>query len=119
MTETTLTPTRFQNGLWEGLITAEAEPQIKAIYLAEPVADVMLDPVGEGWVLRVPVPLAALSEGAHSILIVDTQTGEKLFEINVLAGSPAADGLQAEVALLRAELDMLKQVVRRALAADT
>ncbi len=119
MTDITLTPTRFQNGLWEGLITAGAEPQIEALYLAEPVPDVTLTHTAQGWVLRVPVPLTALSDGVHTVIIVDAQSRERLGDITIIAGSPAAESLQAEVALLRAELDMLKQVVRRALSADS
>lgn len=119
MTEITLTPTRFQNGLWEGLISAQAEPRVEALYLAEPLPDVAVEHTTEGWSLRVPVPMAALSDGVHTIVIMDTQTRQKLGDFTIIAGSPAAAGLQAEVALLRAELDMLKQVVRRALGSDT
>lgn len=113
MTETILTPTRFENAIWEGHLTGDSPPQVEALYLGEPLPDVELTPDAAGWVLTVPVPMAALSEGVHCIVIRDQMTGRKLGDFTIIAGSPAADDLRAEVALLRAELDMLKRAFRR------
>ncbi len=113
MTQMTLTPIRFEDSLWEGHLTAANEPRIKVEYLGEQLPNVELRPDGDGWALRIPVPRAALSEGVHCILIADAVTGDKLGDFTVIAGSFAADDLRAEVALLRAELDMLKRAFRR------
>ncbi len=113
MTQTTLTPTRFENATWEGHITADAEPGIEAHYLGEQIGDIELSPNGDGWTLRVPVPMAALSDGVHCILIHDAKANQKLGDFTIIAGAPAAEDLRAEVALLRAELDMLKRAFRR------
>lgn len=113
MTETTLTPTRFENAIWEGHVTSDGEPQIDALYLGETLPDVELRQNDEGWLLRVPVPLAALSDGVHSVIIRDLTTDRKLGDFTIIAGTPATDDLRAEIALLRAELDMLKRAFRR------
>ncbi len=113
MTQISLTPIRFENALWEGHVTSDSLPQIEVSYLGHPLTDVELAPDQDGWALRIPVPAVALSEGVHCILIRDETTGQKLGDFTIIAGSPAADDLRAEVALLRAELDMLKRAFRR------
>ncbi|WP_420583757.1 hypothetical protein [Ruegeria sp.] len=113
MTHPILTPTRFENGLWHGHLQAEAEPQVEVSYLGEALPDVTLAPVAGGWELTVPVPAAALSDGVHCFVILDATTSTKLGDFTVIAGSPIADDLRADVELLRAELDMLKRAFRR------
>lgn len=113
MTSTTLTPIRFENALWEGHVTSESTPQIEVLYLDEPLPGVVLAPDADGWALRIPVPPSALSEGVHCIVIRDEITGQKLGDFTIIAGSPAEDELRSEVALLRAELDLLKRAFRR------
>jgi hypothetical protein len=43
-------------------------------------------------------------------------TGEKIGDFTVIAGEKLAGDLRAEIAQLRAELDLVKTVVRRELA---
>ncbi|KIC40548.1 hypothetical protein RA27_12255 [Ruegeria sp. ANG-R] len=112
MTDTTLTPIRFENASWEGHVTSDSTPQIEVLYLNEPLPNVELTPDDDGWSLHIPVPSAALSEGVHCVLIRDEITGRKLGDFTIIAGSPAEDDLRAELALLRAELDMLKRAFR-------
>lgn len=113
MTQTTLKPIRFEDAVWEGHLTSRAEPQINVIYLGEPVPEVEVKPNADGWSVRIPVPHALLSEGVHCITIFDAATDERLGDFTIIAGAPAADDLRAEIALLRAELDMLKRAFRR------
>ncbi|MCA0928155.1 hypothetical protein [Ruegeria profundi] len=113
MTSPTLTPVRFENGLWLGHIEAEAEPRVHVQYLGKPLADVRVTPSDGGWSVEIPVPQAALSDGVHCFVIKNAETSEKLGDFTVIAGLPAADDLRAEVELLRAELDMLKRAFRR------
>ncbi|WP_299949041.1 hypothetical protein [uncultured Ruegeria sp.] len=113
MTQTSLTPIRFENAVWEGHLTSETALQVEVLYLGEPLPDVELTPDEDGWDLRIPVPLSIMTEGVHCILIRDVATNQKLGDFTIIAGSPAADDLRAEVALLRAELDMLKRAFRR------
>ncbi len=118
MTLPTLTPIRFENGLWQGFLQADTEPQVEVRYLGENVDDARISASEDGWNLTVPVPVAALSDGVHCFVIVDAATSEKLGDFTIIAGTPAADDLRAEVELLRAELDMLKRAFRRAQSAD-
>lgn len=118
MTQATLTPIRFENALWEGHVSAAEQPQIEALYLGEPLPDVELQPDADGWSLHIPVPVAALSEGVHSIVIRDVNTDRTLGDFTIIAGQPAADDLRSELALLRAELDMLKRAFRRSQTSD-
>ncbi|NVO56267.1 hypothetical protein HW561_10750 [Rhodobacteraceae bacterium B1Z28] len=113
MTQPTLTPIRFENGIWQGHVQAEAEPKLEARYLGETLDGIELSPAEDGWDLRVPIPVTALSEGVHCFVIVDVTTTRKLADFTVIAGAPAADDLRVEVELLRAELDMLKRAFRR------
>ncbi len=113
MAQTTLTPIRFEDAVWEGHLTSDAQPQIEALYLGEPLPEVDLSPADGGWALRIPVPRAVMSDGVHCIVIRDRVTGRKLGDFTVIAGAPAADDLRAELALLRAELDLLKRAFRR------
>ncbi len=113
MTLPSLTCTRFEDGLWQGHLQAETEPKIEVRYLGEPLEKFSLSRADGGWDLSIQLPISALSEGVHCFVIVDTATTNKLGDITVIAGTPAADNLRAEVELLRAELDMLKRAFRR------
>ena len=55
-----------------------------------------------------------LSDGVHSCIISWT-TGEKIGDFTVIAGDVLAGDLRAEIEQLRAELNLLKTVVRRGL----
>ena len=56
-----------------------------------------------------------LSDGVHSCIISRT-TGEKIGDFTVIAGDVLAGDLRAEIEQLRAELNLLKTVVRRGLS---
>lgn len=118
MTQTKLRPIRFEGAIWEGHLTSENEPHISVLYLDEPLPDVEIKPAADGWSIQVPVPLSVLSEGVHCITIFDSATDEKLGDFTIIAGVPAADDMRAEIALLRAELDMLKRAFRRSQTAQ-
>lgn len=113
-----LTKTRLATGVWEGVIRqAEGEagglPEIHVTHQGEEVPGVEITDEAEGrWAIRVPVPLAALSDGVQAFLITDGE-GEVLDRFTVLAGEAMADDIRAEMELLRAELDMLKRAFRR------
>ncbi|TMV06913.1 hypothetical protein FGK63_12395 [Ruegeria sediminis] len=113
MGQLTLTKLRFDNGVWEGRITGEGRPDVEVRHLDQAVEGVELAEDGDGWTLRVPVPRRAVAEGVHGFLIYDAASNTKLGDFTLIAGEPVADDLRAEVALLRAELDMLKRAFRR------
>ena len=65
------------------------------------------------WSVRVPIPIELIGDGAQTFLIFDRDTGKTLDSFTIITGEPLSDDLQAEVDLLRAELDMLKKAFRR------
>ncbi len=114
-----LTETGLANGVWEGVITrleGEGEsgaPEIDVRHMDGPVQSEIQE-TGDGrWLLKVPVPSEAIADGVHVFVIYDQNSDEKLGDFTLLAGEPVADDIRAEIALLRAELDMLKRAFRR------
>ncbi|WP_432817363.1 hypothetical protein [Sulfitobacter sp. JB4-11] len=116
MTQLTLTKTKIQQGLWQGLITdADGEPQIDVTHLNQPVDGVKLT-AGEtsgNWALEIPIPADAIADGVQTLIITDRSGGDQLGHITLMAGEVLGDDIRAEMDLLRAELDMLKRAFRR------
>ena len=113
--DATLTKTRIRAGVWEGVLTGVATPDLEVMLLEKPVAGVTVAPVpgqAGNWSVRVPIPLEALSEGVQTFLIRQ-KAGETLAHFTIITGVAMEDDLRAEVDLLRAELDMLKRAFRR------
>jgi hypothetical protein len=117
MTELTLTKTRLRAGTWEGVVTGEPPAQgVEVTHLGTPLAGVTLTALPDqpgAQALRVPIPAETLSDGVQTFLVRDPASGATLGQFTVIAGSPLDEDLRAEIALLRAELDMLKRAFRR------
>ena len=115
MSELTLAKMRLRNGVWEGRIggTDGVRPDIRVMYLDQPVENVEVIEEDGGWNLSVPVPTHAIADGVHTFLIINGEDDTKMGDFTLLAGEVIADDLRAEVELLRAELDMLKRAFRR------
>lgn len=117
MSEITLTKTRIRAGVWEGVLSGSlSTPALEVLLLERPIPGVTVAAVPERpgeWMVKVPVPLEALSEGVQTFLIRDAGTGEKLQHFTIITGVAMEDDLRAEIDLLRAELDMLKRAFRR------
>ncbi|WP_319824873.1 hypothetical protein [Thalassovita sp.] len=119
MTDFRLTKTRLFEGVWEGFLTSAAtdnqQPVLEVSHLNEPVLGLSVTEDRENghWVVRVPIPVSALSDGVQTFTIRDRQTGEVLQSFAILAGEALGDDIRAEVTLLREELDMLKRAFRR------
>ncbi len=119
MSAFSLTKTRFREGLWEGLLTAiekdAAQPEIAVTLRDLPVRGVTMTETKEPgrWVLQIPVPIEAVSEGVQTFLITDANADVVLDSFTLIAGEVLGDDIRAEVELLRAELDMLKRAFRR------
>jgi hypothetical protein len=113
----TLTKTRIRAGVWEGVLSGAATaPQIEVLLLGQALTEVSLSAVPERageFLVRVPIPAEALSEGVQTFIIRDKASGEKLTHFTVITGVAMEDDMRAEVDLLRAELDMLKRAFRR------
>ena len=121
MAEMMLTRMRLAEGVWEGLldIRGDTPPRLGLRHRDELVADAETTETIAGksgfkrWLVRVRLPAERLSDGVQTFVIEDTATGDALAHETVVAGDPLNDDLRAEVAILRAELDMLKRAFRR------
>ena len=118
MSDLTLTKTRLHEGIWEGVLTGGdgAPPKVQASYRDAPIEDVAVLRAGgatDAWKVKIPVPTELLSDGVHTVLITEAESGERLGSFTILAGDAMDEDLRAEVDLLRAELDMLKRAFRR------
>ena len=117
MAELTLTKTRIQAGVWEGVLTgAESPPDVVVSHAARPVAGATVRENPEDaheYFVRVPIPVELLSEGVQTFVITDRATDERLAAFTIITGQPMDEDFRAEVELLRAELDMLKRAFRR------
>jgi hypothetical protein len=112
---------RFRNGRWEALLRhpGGAPPAVEALWADRPLPGLELQPDGEDgalWHLRLPIPAEAISEGMQTFLLRRPETGETLCRFALLAGRALEEDVMAELAFLRADLDLLKQVVRRLMA---
>lgn len=116
MTELTLTATHLLQGVWQGVLSgSKSQPDIGATHLGKPVEGVTVTKGGAKgqWLVHVPVPLDAISDGVQTFLVNDQNTGARLNSFAILAGEPLSDDIRVEIDLLRAELDMLKKAFRR------
>jgi hypothetical protein len=87
-------------------------PALEVTHLGRALDGVSVMPGPQGsHVVRVPIPVEALSDGVQTFLI--RAAGETLGHFTVIAGVPMEDDLRAEIDLLRAELDLLKRAFRR------
>lgn len=112
-----LTKTKMQQGVWQGIVSGAGpdSPKIEVTHREKPVAGVKIEKhdLAGMWMLLVPIPLEAISDGVQTLLIHDGTSKEKIGHITLLAGEALGDDIRAEIDLLRAELDMLKRAFRR------
>ncbi|WP_323768297.1 hypothetical protein [Antarctobacter sp.] len=115
----TLTKTHFRDGVWEGLLVAEPgndrPPEVVASFEERPVHGVVVADTADKnrWVVEVPVPVEAVGDGVRTVLIRDARDEEVLDSFTVIAGEALDEDIRADVALLRAELDLLKRAFRK------
>lgn len=114
----TLTETRVIEGIWEALVSPAdpdvPQPDFQVTYLEKPLDKVVFSDVPDGgWRMRVTIPMQFISDGAHTFLVTDRRSDEKISSFTILCGDAVNDDIRAEIDLLRAELDMLKRAFRR------
>lgn len=116
MTGMSVTKTRLEGGVWEGVVSGAAaeRPVLLVTHAGEALDGVELtrDEVKNLWCLRVPIPAERIDDGVQTFVISDG-AGTVLTSFALLAGEALADDIRAELDLLRAELDLLKQAFRR------
>lgn len=110
-----VTPVHIKEGVWEGLVTGpETEPRLEVTHLGKALTNITLSECGEGegWRLRVPIPPEHLFDGAQTFLICDAESSDILASFTIICGSAVSHDVRADLAVLRAEVDMLKKVIR-------
>ncbi|WP_380056339.1 hypothetical protein ACFE33_02265 [Falsihalocynthiibacter sp. SS001] len=118
MNELSLVKVRIRNGVWEGVLTSSGAdiPQISVTHLEKPLVNVQLIDRPEepnSWLLKVAIPMELISEGVHTFLIQNAESGETLNSFSLVTGDPLSQDIRVEMNLLREELDMLKRAFRR------
>jgi hypothetical protein len=120
MTDIKLVKTRLQNGLWEGELMLpddlESLPNLEVSHLDQVVPGHVIEEDRDRagiWFFRFAIPPELIADGVQTFIISHRDTGDKLEAFSIIAGEALADDLRAEMALLRAELDMLKRAFRR------
>lgn len=116
----TLTETQIRHGVWHGVLQGgSGVPQLEVRHLDKVVPDLELSESDAGWNVKVPIPLECISEGVQTFSIFNKLTSEPVAQFTLIAGEVLGDDIRAEMALLRAELDMLKRAFRRHCAETT
>lgn len=114
-----LSKTRLFEGVWEGVLTAVDDaphrPDLGVTHLERPLGVLKVVETGTPgqWMVSIPIPIELIGDGAQTFLIFDKDTGETLDSFTIIAGDAVTDDFRGEMALLRAELDMLKRAFRR------
>lgn len=121
--EPKLEPLGLEAGIWRGRITGPATlPTVEVSHRGNPLIGVEVAPEtgdegggkagGKGWIVSVPVPSNTLSDGVQTFLVAEPG-GPALGCFAIMAGAPPEPDLRSELALLRAELEVLKRAFRR------
>lgn len=112
-------------GVWSGRLTASERPaRICVACLGEVVAEGSVAGRDDGgWDVSAKVPAAVIANGVTTLILVadsDTAAGTHtgpasihLARLTLAAGKPLDDDAAAEIATLRAELELLKREFRR------
>lgn len=114
-----VTGSRVQAGVWRlvaGPFDRPDPPALQALHLGVALPGLRMSPVPGDlgfWDVTLPVPAAVLSDRVQTILLRDAESGRTLARLSVAAGEALADDLAAEVAALRAEIEVIKAVLRR------
>jgi len=105
---------RIRAGVWEGVVTAEGTqpPQLEVVHLERVLPGLEITATEDGrWQLRQPIPPEVLGDGLQTLVL---RAGDAVLgDVAILAGQALDEDLRAEIALLRAELDLLKAAFRR------
>lgn len=115
MTQLTMTRSTLIAGIWQATLEgAGARPEVSVWLGAQALPSVTLAEAGPGaWEVRAAVPVECLASGTHVLILRDGRDGSALGHLRLSAGVADSADLAAEVAILRAEVDMLKKALRR------
>jgi len=106
-------------GCWTGALQSDNPPAaLCLVHRGKAVAQARLREAGPGtWSVAVDLPGEVIDRGVHGLLLVagdpDKVGSQVLASLTLVAGTVAGEELLAEVAQLRAELDLVKREFRR------
>lgn len=110
-------------GVWSGILQAvQAPARLCVLHEGEVVAEAALSAADGAWLVQAELPGRVIGNGVFSLLLVAAQGGpgdppgvaaQVLGRLDLRAGLPLSADLLAEIAQLRAELDMIKREFRR------
>ena len=112
-----VTISRVANGMIEAVLEAGTDaPDLMTLNLG----DTVIGPVELGqpspdgtYPLTAAIPAHVISDGITLLTIKGAGAPDPLAHVTIVAGQPMDSDLHSEVALLRAELDLLKAAFRR------
>lgn len=112
-------------GIWRGTLSGALPQRLCITHAGEIVAEARVSGPATGpWKIEADLPGSVISDGVHTLLLVACAEGATpgpgapvLGRLDLRAGQPFAEDVLAEIALLRAELDLMKREFRR-LAAE-
>ena len=111
-------PTRlrrsFKSGTWEVEIAAASVPALEIhTDLGDQLAPEILSEDDGTIRVRFAVPPGLLGDGIQTLVLLEPTSGTVLDALQITAGEVPDDDMRAEMALLRAEIDLLKKAFRR------
>ncbi|NOX39803.1 MAG: hypothetical protein GXP05_04615 [Alphaproteobacteria bacterium] len=119
MSEFILTRREIRNGVYRGVLKpngrTRSEPVLELRLLDTSLGALTISPSKDGaksWDVVANIPADAINEGVRTFVIRDAKSAETLDSFALIAGVALDGDLRAEIALLRAELDLLKQAFR-------
>jgi len=118
-------PTRFAEGIWWALLSQSSDlkappPKIDVLLQGRPIRGVRVDALDmeNCYELSVPIPPEAVGFGTYMLLIVEQGSSKVLSRIVLSGGDLNGEDLRAEMAELRAEIDLLKRLFRASRKSD-
>ncbi len=120
MSDFTLTRTTIRAGQYRGVLTTRARlaetPVLELVFLGSSVAQVQVTADPENprrWSVQVRIPPSSINEGVQTYLLREVSQGEVLDSFAIATGTVLEGDFSAEIALLRAELEILKRAFRQ------
>ncbi len=111
-------PTRlrrsFKSGIWEVEIAAASVPALEIhTDLGDQLAPEILSEDDGTIRVRFALPPGLLGDGIQTLVLLEPTSCTVLDALQITAGEVPDDDMRAEMALLRAEIDLLKKAFRR------
>lgn len=114
----------ISGGVWSGVVTSDSAPgRLCVLCEGQVVAEAALTgPVEGPWRMRADLPGRVISDGVQTLLLCPAMgaAGDAvgpdapvIGRLDIRAGKPVEPDLLAEIALLRAEMDLMKREFRR------